>query len=113
MKTQESKRLALGVALTICLGICSSAAAESFPKTVPLPNDFAPEGITVGDGPTAYVGSLWDGSIYKADLRTGAGSILVQGSLGELLAVGLDFDRRSKYLFVAGGLTGDGRVYYT
>jgi len=32
---------------------------------------------------------------------------------GFLFAVGLDFDARSGYLFVAGGLTGDGRVYDT
>ncbi len=113
MKTRGSKTLALGAALIMFFGFWSSAFADSFPKTIPLPTGFAPEGITVGDGPTAYVGSLWDGSIYKADLRTGAGSTLVQGSLGELLAVGLDFDKRSKYLFVAGGLTGDGRVYDT
>jgi hypothetical protein len=113
MKNRGSKTLALGVALIMSFGFWSSASADSFPKTIPLPTDFAPEGITVGDGPTAYVGSLWDGSIYEADLRTGAGGILVQGSLGELLAVGLDFDKRSKYLFVAGGLTGDGRVYDT
>lgn len=113
MKTRVGKTLGFGVALIMSFGIWNLATAETFPKIIPLPNDFAPEGITVGDGPTAYVGSLWDGSIYEADLRTGAGRILVPGSLGELLAVGLDFDKRSKYLFVAGGLTGDGRVYDT
>ena len=35
----------------------------------------------------------------------------MQGSPGSLFAVGLDFDARSGYLFVAGGLTGDGRLY--
>ena len=67
----------------------------------------------MGYGPTAYVGSLADGSIYAADLMTGGGGILIPGSPGALLAVGLDFDARSGYLFVAGGLTGDGRVYDT
>lgn len=108
-----SKRAWLVLTLVMSFGISNSATAQSFPKTIPLPDGFAPEGITLGDGPTAYVGSLWDGSIYAADLRTGAGRILVTGSFGELLAVGLDFDKRSKYWFVAGGLTGDGRVYDT
>lgn len=66
----------------------------------------------MGIGPTAYVGSLADGRIYEVNLRTGAGSELVPGSLG-LIAVGLDFDERSGYLFVAGGLSGGGRVYDT
>ena len=82
-------------------------------KTVALPQGFQPEGITMGDGPTAYVGSLADGSIYAADLFTGEGTILVQGSPGSLFAVGLDFHERSGHLFVAGGLTGDGRIYDT
>ena len=98
--------------LILSLGISNSALARSFPETIPLPTGFWPEGITLGIGPTAYVGSLASGSIYEVDLRTGEGSELVPGSLG-LIAVGLDFDRRSGYLFVAGGLTGDGRVYDT
>jgi hypothetical protein len=97
----------LALTLVVFLG------CMSFPKTIALPPGFQPEGITLGNGPTAYVGSLADGSIYAADLTTGAGRILVQGSPGSLFAVGLDFDRRSGNLFVAGGLTGDGRVYDT
>jgi hypothetical protein len=107
-----SNRACLVLTLIMSLGSWNSATAQSFPETIPLPDGFSPEGITIGDGPTAYVGSLADGSIYEADLRTGAGSIVVPGSTG-LIAVGLDFDKRSSYLFVAGGLTGDGRVYDT
>lgn len=105
------------LSLILSLGLSNSATAQSFPKTIPLPNNalygFQPEGISLGDGHIAYVGSLADGSIYEADLRTGAGSLLVQGSLGTMLAVGLDFDESSGYLFVAGGIFGDGRVYDT
>jgi sugar lactone lactonase YvrE len=85
----------------------------TFPKTIPLPKGFQPEGIAIGNGPTAYVSSLAGGSIYAADLTTGNGAILVQGTPATPFAVGLDFDRRSGYLFVAGGLTGDMRVYDT
>lgn len=99
--------------LVMSPGIWTSASAQSFPETIPLPDGFWPEGITLGNGPTAYVGSLASGSIYQIDLRTGAGSMLVPGAPGSLFAVGLGFDKRSGYLFVAGGLTGDGRVYNT
>ena len=99
--------------LIMSLGFWTSATAQSFPEIIPLPDGFQPEGITLGNGHTAYVGSLAGGSIYEIDLRTGAGSMLVPGSPGSLLAVGLDFDARSNYLFVAGGFTGDGRVYDT
>ena len=99
--------------LIMSIGAWNPAMAQSFPKTVPLPDSFQPEGITLGIGHTAYVGSLAGGAIYAVDLRTGAGSTLVPGEPGFLFAVGLDFDVRSGYLFVAGGLTGDVRVYDT
>ena len=99
--------------LILSLGCWTSATAQSFPETVPLPDGFQPEGITLGIGHTAYVGSLAGGAIYAVDLRTGTGSELVPGFPGSLFAVGLDFDPRSGYLFVAGGLTGDGRMYDT
>ena len=114
MNTLKRMIVALpALTLIMSLGSWSSATAESFPETIPLPNGFEPEGITLGIGPTAYVGSLASGSIYEVDLRTGAGSIRVPGTPNSLMAVGLDFDKRSNYLFVAGGLTGDGRVYDT
>ena len=101
------------LSLILSLGYWNSAAAQGFPETIPLPDGFQPEGIAVGNGPTAFVGSLASGSIYQVDLRTGAGSMLVEGVPGSLFAVGLDFDARSGYLFVAGGLTGYGFVYDT
>jgi len=108
-----AKRACLLLTLIMSFGVWNSAMAQSFPETVPLPDGFQPEGITLGNGHTAYVGSLFGGAIYAVDLRTGIGSTLVQGLPGSLLAVGLDFDARSGYLFVAGGLTGDGRMYDT
>ena len=110
-KYSIANRACLVFSLVMSLGLWSSATAQSFPETIPLPDGFQPEGITVGIGHTAYVGSLAGGAIHTVDLRTGAGSTLMQGSPGSLFAVGLDFDARSGYLFVAGGLTGDGRLY--
>src|SRR5215218_7007513 len=46
---------------------------------IPLPDGFQPEGITIGPGGTAYVGSLVDGDIYAADLRTGEGEVISEG----------------------------------
>ena len=76
----------------------------------PLPDGFQPEGVVVGHGGTIYAGSLADGSIYRADLRTGAGDVFMEGEDG-LIAVGLSHDNRSNNLFVAGGPGGDARVY--
>ena len=88
------------------------ATAQAFPEIIPLPDGFQPEGIVRGYGPILYAGSLVDGSIYEANLVTGAGELLVQGQEGQV-AVGLSFDRRSGYLFVAGGPTGAATVYDT
>lgn len=44
-----------------------------------------------------------EGAIWKGDLRTGEGEIVISGGQ----AAGLDYDRRSGYLFVAGAFTGE------
>ncbi|WP_149823260.1 SMP-30/gluconolactonase/LRE family protein [Streptomyces tailanensis] len=77
----------------------AKTAASSWPDIIPLPNGFRPEGITIGGGPHAYLGSLGDGSIYRADLRTGQGGIISAGP--GTPSVGLKLDGRGR-LFVAG-----------
>lgn len=86
-------------------------SARAFPDVIPLPDGFRPEGIVIGHGHTAYAGSLADGDIYEVDLRTGVGEIVVQGP--GTPAVGLAFDNRTGYLYVAGGPAGGARVYDT
>ena len=88
----------------------SANKSPQFPDIIPLPDGFRPEGIVIGHGSTIFAGSLADGSIYQADLRTGVGDIFVEGQSG-LIAVGLSYDNRSNNLFVAGGPGGDARVY--
>ncbi|HEY7538456.1 MAG TPA: hypothetical protein VH721_10730 [Gaiellaceae bacterium] len=83
-------------------------AAGSFPKTISLPDGWRPEGIAIGAGTTFYVGSIPTGAIYRGDLATGKGTVLVQGAGGRA-AIGLDFDRGR--LFVCGGDTGKAFVY--
>ena len=95
----------------VTLAVTSAVAAESFPEVIPLPNGFQPEGIVVGEGNTAYAGSLANGDIYAANLESGAGHIAIEGP--GTPAVGLDYDRRTGYLFVSGGPNGDGRIYNT
>jgi sugar lactone lactonase YvrE len=86
----------------------SSAGKTAFPEVIQLPVGFQPEGIEVGRGTTFYVGSRVTGAIYRGNLRTGSGAILVRGGAGRL-ATGIEFSRNR--LFVAGAGTGDGYVY--
>jgi len=88
-------------------------AAAPFPETIPVPVGSSPEGIATGKGTTFYVGSrdrnsVAPGSIYKGDLRTGEGDILVQSQPGRE-AYGLK--ARGGKLYVAGGPTGFAYVY--
>lgn len=110
---RASVLFSLVMALVLLLTTTALAApAEVFPKIISLPIGFQPEGIAIGNGTEFYVGSLADGAVYKGDLRTGKGAILVPGQPGRV-TVGIKFDKRSKYLFAAGGGTGFGRVYDT
>jgi len=86
------------------------SAAPAFPETISLPNGFQPEGLTAGRGTTAYTGSVATGAIYQVNLRTGAGNILVPAQSGRA-ALGLAFDPRTGYLYVAGGPTGNAYIY--
>lgn len=86
------------------------AGGGTFPTLIPLPDEFGPEGIATGRGTQFFVGSTPTGAIYKGNLRTGEGSVLVAPSVPRI-AVGLAVDRRSNYLFVAGGFLGQAYVY--
>jgi sugar lactone lactonase YvrE len=77
---------------------------------ISLPNGFQPEGIAIGQGTTFYVGSFATGAIYRGDLLTSEGDVLVQSREGRQ-ALGLKYDNRTGLLFVAGGGTGYAYVY--
>lgn len=111
---REVAAVAIAV-LALAMGQVAAAATNGqgpFPPVVPLPNGFQPEGIAVGNGTEFFVGSLAEGAIFKGDLRTGEGDILVPPQAGRV-AVGVDFDSRTGYLFVAGGPTGSAYVHDT
>jgi hypothetical protein len=97
--------------LLVFTAVFTTAASAPLPRSLPLPEDFAPEGIAVGPKNTFYVGSLWDGDIYRGDLRTGDGAVFID--VAGRVAVGLNVDVRHRRLFVAGGPTGHAYVYST
>jgi sugar lactone lactonase YvrE len=87
----------------------SPGAAKPFPQVIQLPLGFQPEGIEVGKGTTFYVGSRVTGAIYRGNLRTGTGSILVPGGGGRT-ATGIELDPQNR-LWVAGAGTGDAYIF--
>jgi hypothetical protein len=102
------------VAALLAIGVVAAPVAahdgQRFPARIDLPNGWAPEGITAGRGTTVYVGSLANGAIWKGDVRTGHGRVLVPGVAGKV-AVGVEYEARANRLWVAGGPTGEVRVY--
>lgn len=94
------------------------AGEKPFADRVPALTGAPPEGFAIGRAFTAYTGSV-DGSIYKLNLRTGEGGILVEAdpdfdifNFFETCAMlGMRVDRRSNYLFAAGCVGGDANVY--
>jgi hypothetical protein len=107
--SRRSLNLAVALALAITALAVPAVSAHSFPARIDLPSGWSPEGITAGRGNTIYVGSLAGGGVWKGDVRTGTGDVLVEPWGGP--AVGVEYDRRNHRLWVAGGPTGTVRVY--
>ena len=116
MNRTSSTLLAAALIALVLPAATVSAADKPFPKRSYTPSGSAPEGFTIGKGTTAYNGSL-DGSIYKLDLRTGQGRVLVDKdpnadvANGTCLVLGMRVDPRTNYLFVAGCDSGSAYVY--
>lgn len=94
--------------LALLLAAIPAAAQELFPKLLPLPDGWRPEGIATGRGTDFYVGSLANGALWKGDLRTGEGVALNAGAAGRA-TTGLKVDRRTNIVLAAGA--GSGRAY--
>jgi hypothetical protein len=107
--TRRAATFAAAALVATVLALPAAAAPHAFPRSVPLPDDFQPEGIAVGYGNTFYVGSMWDGDIYRGNLRTGDGHVFIDVSGRQ--ALGMKFDKRRHLLFVAGGFNGHAYVY--
>jgi hypothetical protein len=101
------KRYLAAVVVCVSLSVAASAPAlaKPFPASIPLPNDFAPEGIAIGAGSTFYAGSLVTGDIYRGSLRSGEGAIFIDAPDGRV-AVGLKADRARRLLLLRAGRRG-------
>jgi hypothetical protein len=97
------------IALVIGGALAVPAAARQYPETIPLPNGWAPEGIATGFGNEFFSGSRMTGGIFRGNLKTGMGDVLVPGRAGGA-ATGMKVDRRNR-LFVSGAATGTARIY--
>jgi hypothetical protein len=118
LSRRRASTIALLASATIVLvaGMVESGSAHgrprSFPGLIQLPADFGPEGIAGGLGTTFYVGSLAPetaGQILVGNVRTGRFKQLVAPT--GRFAAGMKFDRRTGYLFVAGGTSGRATIY--
>ena len=90
--------------------LATTVLGAGFPDRIELADGWRPEGIAAGRGLTAYVGSLADGSVTRVDLRTGEREDdFIVGS--GFPAVGLEYEADADRLWVAGGPSGEVRVY--
>jgi sugar lactone lactonase YvrE len=90
--------------------LAAPAFADHHTGVVPLPDGFHPEGITPDHGNVAFVAEFDTGAVLKIDVHTGVSAVLVPAQAGRQ-GVGLKLDKRTNYLFVAGGGTGHAYVY--
>jgi streptogramin lyase len=86
--------------------VAPASAGPVLRDQVGLPDGFRPEGIASA-GRTFFSGSLADGRIWRGDLITGRGAVLVPGVTGRSLR-GMQVDPRTGLLWVTGneGTTG-------
>lgn len=75
---------------------------------IELPRGWQPEGVTT-DGRRVYSGSLATGQIIVANPRNGRARVLPRSETGTP-AVGIDYDKRRRVIWVAGGPEGEIRV---
>jgi len=101
------RRLTLLLALLLAVAAPAAARAVTFPDRLDLPAGFSPEGIAIGRGTTFYTGSLSGQGIWRGDLRTGDGALLVEGG-GPFVGMKVD---AANHLWVAGGPAGNGYVF--
>ncbi len=116
-------KILIALALVLSAAVAVPAMAEKGkgkskaqrPDVIALPNGFQPEGIATSKHHTFFVGSRDNGAIYRGNLRTGEGAILVPGATPSVPnddrgATGLKVDRFGR-LFVSGADSHVIRVY--
>jgi hypothetical protein len=100
------------LAALVALAVLVPAAPAGPPAqpSIPLPDEFRPEGIASGPKASFYVGSIPQGSVFRGSYVTGEGAVLVPPHPGRN-HTGLKVDRRFDRLFVAGGASKGIYVY--
>jgi hypothetical protein len=88
--------------LVLALFVPAAPAGSGAQSSIPLPDEFRPEGIASGKGDRFYVGSIPLGAVYSGSYKTGEGAVLVPPHPGRN-HTGLKVDTRFDRLFVAGG----------
>ncbi|MEU4470885.1 superoxide dismutase [Micromonospora sp. NPDC023888] len=101
--------LVAAATLTTVGASATAHPTKPFPARIALPDGFTPEGLTIGRGTTVYVGSVLDGAVWRGDLRTGRGSVLIPGTPGAAKA-GLKLDPQGR-LWTADFTGGGASVY--
>jgi sugar lactone lactonase YvrE len=96
------------ILVPITLSGCSGGDKGNLPDSISLPTGFRPEGIAIANG-KLYAGSIPTGRVYRADLISGDGQVIVEAKAGRS-SIGLKVDNRGR-IFVAGGQTGKAYVY--
>jgi sugar lactone lactonase YvrE len=104
-------RIASAAALAALLLLVPAApAGPPAQPTIPLPDEFRPEGIASGPKASFYVGSIPQGAVFRGSYVTGDGEVLVPPHPGRN-HTGLKVDARHDLLFVAGGASKGIYVY--
>lgn len=101
-------RLALALVAAGVAGCAATSPPAAGPDAIALPDGFQPEGIATGPGSSFFVGSIPTGAVFRGDIRTGRGEVIVPGRTGRA-AIGLE--AAGGRLYVAGGATGQAFVY--
>jgi len=111
-KPSRTGSIFFGIVFVLGMAACSSdnnKGAQAAPDIITLPTGFRPEGIAIS-GTSLFVGSIPSGRVFKADITTGVGEVLVNPVTPGRSSIGLKVDGRNR-LFVAGGATGQAYVY--
>jgi sugar lactone lactonase YvrE len=100
------------IGLTLVLGLFGCGNDNDrvvLQDVIQLPAGFQPEGIAIS-GTSLFTGSIPTGRIFRADITTGQGQVIVDPGATGRNAIGMKVDGRGR-LFVAGGATGQAYVY--
>ncbi len=99
--------LTAALAMVASLLVAAPSAAPAFPTRIDFPPNWRAEGV-FGHGHTFWAGDTTTGAIYKGDVRTGHGAVLVNVTGRSAFGVFVDKQHR---LWVAGGGTHHAFVY--